>query len=131
MFADEVTIISGFMFSKIMEHPLGVKNEYISKTKYGLCKNYGCPGKRADGSAFCQRCSERHNKLINNINNMEPDAIDVLHDFRKEIDKTIKTAEYLKGGASKSTLTCDRFLASGCHGRETYDPQYLLFMGIS
>lgn len=25
----------------------------------------------------------------------------------------------------------DRFLVSGCHGRETYVPQYLLFMGIS
>jgi hypothetical protein len=80
-----------------MQQPLAVENKYISKTKYGLCKNYGCSGKRTDGSAFCKRCSEWHNKLTNNINDMEPDAMDVLHDFRKEIDACVKTAEGLKG----------------------------------
>jgi hypothetical protein len=31
--------------------------EYISKTKSGLCKNEGCNNKRDGGSSRCKKCS--------------------------------------------------------------------------
>ena len=35
--------------------------EYSSKTKRGECKNLDCNNYRRDKSAYCQKCSDKHN----------------------------------------------------------------------
>lgn len=38
------------------------KEEYISKSNQGECKNEGCKNKRRDKSAYCQECSDKFKK---------------------------------------------------------------------
>ena len=35
---------------------------YVSRTMVGMCKNLDCNGMRRDGSAYCQKCSDKFKK---------------------------------------------------------------------
>lgn len=45
-----------------LEESEGVRGNYISKTKIGLCKNENCFNPRREKSAYCKECSDKHNK---------------------------------------------------------------------
>ena len=39
------------------------KKTYFSRIKYGYCRNEDCYNKRRAQSAYCQACSDKHNKI--------------------------------------------------------------------